>query len=73
MLAGLCDLLNPTILIIGGELGASGQPLIDDVRASVNRFAQPSTSSAIEIVAAGLGQRAELVGTVQLAATLARA
>ncbi|MCB0912443.1 MAG: ROK family protein [Propionibacteriaceae bacterium] len=73
VLAGLCDLLNPTILIIGGELGASGQPLIDGVRASVNRFAQPSTSSAIEIVAAGLGQRAELVGTVQLAATLARA
>lgn len=73
VLAGLCDLLNPTVLIIGGELGASGQPLIDGVRASVNRFAQPSTSSAIEVVAAGLGQRAELVGTAQLAATLVRA
>ena len=73
VLAGLCDLLNPTLLIIGGELGASGQPLIDGVRASVNRFAQPSTSSAIQVVAAGLGQRAELVGTVQLAAALARA
>lgn len=71
-LAGLCDLLNPTLLIIGGELGAC-QPLIDGVRASVNRFAQPSTSSAIEIVAAGLGTRAEIVGAVQLAATLARA
>lgn len=73
VLAGLCDLLNPTLLIIGGELGASGQPLIDGVRASVNRFAQPSTSSAIQVVAAGLGQRAELVGNVQLAAALARA
>lgn len=71
-LAGLCDLLNPTLLVIGGELGAC-QPLIDGVRASVNRFAQPSTSSVIEIVAAGLGTRAEIVGAAQLAATGARA
>jgi predicted NBD/HSP70 family sugar kinase len=73
VLAGLCDLINPTLLIIGGELGSSGKPLIDGVRASVNRFAQPSTSSAISVVPAALGRRAELVGAVQLAGTLARA
>lgn len=72
VLAGLCDLINPTLLIIGGELGSSGTALIDGVRASVKRFAQPSTSQVIEVVPAGLGQRAELVGAVQLAASLAR-
>lgn len=72
VLAGLCDLINPTLLIIGGELGSSGKPLIDGVRASVNRFAQPSTSRAIEVAPAALGRRAELVGAVQLAGTLAR-
>ncbi len=72
VLAGLCDLINPTVLIIGGELGSSGQPLVDGVRASVNRFAQPSTSSAIQISAAQLGRRAELVGAVQLAGAMAR-
>lgn len=72
VLAGLCDLMNPTLLVIGGELGSSGTALIDGIRASVKRFAQPSTSQVIEVVPAELGQRAELVGAVQLAATLAR-
>ena len=70
VLAGLCDLLNPTVLVIGGELGSSGAALIDGVRASVNRFAQPSTSSAIQVAAAELGRRAEIVGAVQLAGAL---
>jgi len=73
VLAGLCDLMNPTLLIIGGELGSSGSALIDGVRASVKRFAQPSTSQVLEVVPAALGQRAELIGAVQLAAALARA
>jgi predicted NBD/HSP70 family sugar kinase len=73
VLAGLCDLTNPTVLVIGGELGSSGQSFIDGIRASVKRFAQPSTSQVLEVVPAALGQRAELVGALQLAAILARA
>ncbi|MCC6495266.1 MAG: ROK family protein [Propionibacteriaceae bacterium] len=72
VLADLCNLLNPTALIIGGELGASGPALIDGVRASVNRFAQPATAAAIEVMPAALGRRAELVGALQLAGNLAR-
>ncbi|MGV8909971.1 MAG: ROK family protein [Propionicimonas sp.] len=72
VLAGLCDLFNPTLLLIGGELGSSGKSLIDGVRASVNRFAQPATSTALDVRAAGLGRRAELVGAVQLAGSFAR-
>ena len=70
MLAGLCDLFNPTLLVIGGELGTSGKSLIDGVRASVNRYAQPATSTAITVLPAGLGRRAELMGAVQMAASL---
>lgn len=72
VLADLCNLLNPTALIIGGELGASGPALVEGVRASVNRFAQPATAAAIEVLPAALGRRAELVGALQLAGTLAR-
>jgi predicted NBD/HSP70 family sugar kinase len=72
VLAGLCDLINPTVLVIGGELGASGAALVEGVRASVRRFSQPSTSPVLEVVSATLGQRAELVGAVQLAASLTR-
>jgi predicted NBD/HSP70 family sugar kinase len=72
VLAGLCDLFNPTLLIIGGELGTSGKPLIDGVQASLNRFAQPATTTAIKVVPASLGRRAEFMGAVQLAANLAQ-
>jgi predicted NBD/HSP70 family sugar kinase len=70
-LADLCNLLNPSALIIGGELGAAGPALIEGVEASVRRYAQPATSEAIEITAAELGVRAELIGAVELAASLA--
>lgn len=73
VLAGLCDLLNPTVLVIGGELGSSGPALIDGVRASVERFAQPAVSRVVDVVPAALHQRAELIGALQLAAALTRA
>ncbi len=72
VLASLCDLMNPTLLVIGGELGTSGKSLIDGVRASVNRYAQPATSAAITVVPAGLGRRAELMGAVQMAGALSQ-
>ncbi len=70
-LADMCNLLNPSALIIGGELGAAGRALLEGVEASVRRHAQPATAAAIEILAAELGVRAELTGAIQLAASLA--
>ncbi|HEY8718346.1 ROK family transcriptional regulator [Pengzhenrongella sp.] len=71
VLAHLCNLLNPSALIIGGELGCVGAPLIDGVHSSMGRYAQPATGAAIEIVPAELGVRAEITGALQLAVTLA--
>jgi predicted NBD/HSP70 family sugar kinase len=71
VLADLCNLLNPGALIIGGELGAAGTSLLEGVEASVERYAQPATAAAIEILPASLGVRAELTGALHLAASLA--
>lgn len=71
VLAGLCNLLNPDALIIGGELGATGTPLLDGVASSIQRHTQPATAAAMEILPASLGVRAELTGALQLAATMA--
>jgi predicted NBD/HSP70 family sugar kinase len=71
VLADLCNLLNPTALIIGGQLGASAPELVEGVRASVVRYAQPATAAAIEVVQTSLGSRAELVGALELAGRLA--
>ncbi len=69
-LADLINLLNPTALIIGGELGSSGPAFIGGVRSSVNRFAQMPLASACVVLPAALGTRAELVGALVLAGSL---
>lgn len=69
-LADLCNLVNPSAVIIGGELGASGPSLVQGVSASINRYAQPETAASLVVVPAQLGVRSELVGALQLASQL---
>lgn len=69
--ADLCNLFNPTALIIGGELGASGPALIEGVRSSVARFGQPAIADTVQVLPAALGHRAEIIGGLQLAARYA--
>jgi predicted NBD/HSP70 family sugar kinase len=66
-LADLCNCLNPAAIILGGELGTAGQPLITGVRESVDRYSQPATAAAVKIHTAQLGIRAELMGTIATA------
>ncbi|HEY7008706.1 MAG TPA: ROK family transcriptional regulator [Jatrophihabitantaceae bacterium] len=73
VLADLANLLNPAAVIIGGELGAVDQPLIDGVRESIQRHAQPAIADALRVQPATLGIDTELIGALQLAAQLAAA
>jgi predicted NBD/HSP70 family sugar kinase len=68
VLADLCNLLNPSVLLIGGELGASGPALIAGVDSSVRRRAQPASVDTLRILPAALGIRAEITGALCLAA-----
>ena len=70
-LADLANLLNPTAIIIGGELGSTDGPLVDGVRDAIRLHAQPATAEAVEVLPAALGNRAELTGGLQLAALYA--
>ncbi len=72
VLADICNLLNPAALIIGGGLGNSGKALIDGVRSSVGRFAQPGAASVVQVMPAALGDRAEIIGALLLAGNLLR-
>lgn len=64
VLADLCNCLNPALIVLGGELGTAGQPLIDGVKDSINRYAQPATAAAVDIRTAQHGLRSELLGAV---------
>lgn len=70
-LADLCNLLDPEVIVLGGELAAAGGPLVEGVAESVRRFAQPAVSD-VPVVCSQLGERAELIGAVALAAEHAR-
>jgi predicted NBD/HSP70 family sugar kinase len=64
--ATLCDLLNPELIVVGGELSAVGEVLLDPLREQVHRHAIPATARGLEIVPGVLGPRAELLGTLAL-------
>jgi predicted NBD/HSP70 family sugar kinase len=68
VLADVCNWLNPAGIILGGELGTAGQPLVDGVRESISRFTQPATAQSVGVRPAQLGMRSELLGAVAVAA-----
>lgn len=72
VLADLVNCLNPAAIIIGGELGQAGTPLVTGVRESIDRYAQPAVADAVEITAGTLGVRAELHGALVTAAEARR-
>jgi predicted NBD/HSP70 family sugar kinase len=64
--ADLANSLNPELIVVGGTLGRSAS-LVDGLRGSIDRYAQPDTSASLEVVAGALGDRSEVVGAVALA------
>jgi predicted NBD/HSP70 family sugar kinase/biotin operon repressor len=64
--ATLCDLLNPELIVVGGELSLAGDLLLGALREQVHRNAIPATARDVEIVASRLGPRAELLGALAL-------
>ena len=65
--AGLCNLLNPGMVVVGGELSAAGELLLEPLRASVRGHAIPAAGEDIQVVAGELGERAEVLGALALA------
>jgi predicted NBD/HSP70 family sugar kinase/biotin operon repressor len=64
VLADACNILNPTAIIVGGELSTAGAPLLDGIRESVDRYAQPAIAQAVQIMPGALGERAEVLGAL---------
>src|SRR4051812_4666990 len=65
-LANLCNVFNPERAIIGGDLSAAGDVLLDPIAESIGRYAIPSAASEVEVVAGQLGRRAEVMGALAL-------
>jgi len=66
VLADLCNALNPGAIVVGGELGEAGEPLLGGIREAVQRFALPGAAGAVRVVPGELGERAEVLGALAL-------
>jgi predicted NBD/HSP70 family sugar kinase len=62
----LLNVLNPELLIIGGQLAGAGDILLDGMRESIARAALPETGRSAELVAGVLGDRAHVLGALAL-------
>ncbi|MGH3716845.1 MAG: ROK family protein, partial [Micromonosporaceae bacterium] len=60
----LCNLLNPQRLIVGGELAAAGELLLDPIRELLARQTLPRTAEQVDVVLAELGEWSAVRGAL---------
>jgi predicted NBD/HSP70 family sugar kinase len=66
VVAGLCNVLSPSGVIVGGDLGVIAVPLLSGIGEALDRYALPRVRGAIELRAGVLGERAEVLGALAL-------
>ncbi|MET9532302.1 MULTISPECIES: ROK family transcriptional regulator [unclassified Streptomyces] len=64
--ANLCNLLNPTRVVLGGDLAEAGELVLGPIRESVGRYAIPSAARQLSVLPGALGGRAEVLGALAL-------
>lgn len=66
-LASLCNLFDPELIIVGGELSQAGEILMAPMRHSLERSALAAAGGLPEIVGTSFGEWAETRGAIALA------
>jgi predicted NBD/HSP70 family sugar kinase len=65
--AGLCNLINPERVIVGGLLSRTGEVLLQPMRESIRRHAVQAAADRLDVRPAAFVERAELLGSLALA------
>jgi predicted NBD/HSP70 family sugar kinase len=66
-LAGVCGLLDPGLVIVGGELAPAGEGLLDNIRDSLDQWLSPASGHKYTVALGELGAKAEVLGAIALA------
>jgi predicted NBD/HSP70 family sugar kinase len=64
--ADLCDLINPQAIVVGGDLAAAGESLLEAIRGVIDRRMLPAAAPPVEVLPGALGERAEVLGALAL-------
>jgi predicted NBD/HSP70 family sugar kinase len=67
LLAAVCSLLDPELVIVGGELAPAGEPLLTSIRSALDRWISPASGHKYPVVLGELGAKAEVLGAIALA------
>ena len=70
-LAGLVNMFNPGMVIIGGGVAQTGDILLEPMRQTVQRRSLPAATRVVRITTAMLGRRSSSMGAVIQAMTMA--
>jgi glucokinase-like ROK family protein len=70
-IAGLVNLFNPGMVIIGGGVAQTGDILLEPMRQAVQRRSLPAATRVVRITTAMLGRRSSSMGAVVQALTIA--
>jgi predicted NBD/HSP70 family sugar kinase len=62
--ASLCNVLNLERIVVGGEVAAAGELLLDPLRTALRASAIESAGHDVTVVAGAFGERAEVLGAV---------
>lgn len=65
-LAALVNLVNPSLVVVGGDMGHAGDLLLDSARSAMRRHVLSGTG-ATPVVPAALGDQASVIGALLLA------
>lgn len=65
-LAGIANLINPSVIVVGGPLAGLGEILLDPVRRGLVRHSIPEIGDHTTLSMSSLGDRAEALGAVAL-------
>jgi predicted NBD/HSP70 family sugar kinase len=65
-LSTLVNVLNPALIVVGGDLAQAGGVLLDPISAAIDRHSVAPAATAVRVVAGTLGERAEVLGAAAL-------
>jgi predicted NBD/HSP70 family sugar kinase len=66
VIAALVNILNPQLVLVGGELAAAGDIILEPIRAAIARHCVAPASASVRVAAGTLGPRAEVLGAAAL-------
>jgi glucokinase-like ROK family protein len=70
-IAGMVNMFNPGMVIIGGGVAQSGDILLEPIRLAVQKRSLPAATRAVRITTAMLGRRSSSMGAIIQAITIA--